>query len=212
MGVMAELTVPPERVQVGELVVRRLTAFDAPDLARALQASLDHLRPWMPWATSETATSEAQRARLEGPSGDWAPDGSEYAYGMFLAGDGRLVGGIGLHRRADPEALEIGYWVHAAHTGRGFATTAAGALTDAGFALRGVERIEIHCDAANRASAAVPAKLGYRLVRVENVEPEVPVATGHLQIWALAREEWLAAAAATDGRRSAARAWPSGPR
>jgi RimJ/RimL family protein N-acetyltransferase len=53
--------------------------------------------------------------------------------------------------------------------------------------------MEIHCDEANEASAAVPPKLGYRLAgRVEH-EPEAPGEAGSRLIWVLYRREWEAA-------------------
>jgi RimJ/RimL family protein N-acetyltransferase len=58
---------------------------------------------------------------------------------------------------------EIGYWMETRHTGQGYATEAARALTDFGFGVLGFRRIEIRCDALNRASAAVPDRLGYTL-------------------------------------------------
>ena len=45
----------PERVDAGMLVLRRLRATDAGEIAAAVSASMDHLRPWMPWATPEAA-------------------------------------------------------------------------------------------------------------------------------------------------------------
>src|SRR5258708_19942087 len=60
--------------------------------------------------------------------------------------------------------LEIGYWVHPAYTGRGVATAASGALTEAALALPAVDRVEIHHDLLNLASERVPAKLGYSAV------------------------------------------------
>ena len=142
----------------------------------------------MPWATPEGVSVEAQRVRMSGPAWSWAPEG-DYGYGVFLA-DGRLVGALGLHRRIGPGALEIGYWVHVDHTRRGIATASARALTDAGFAMRGIRRMEIHCDAANRASAAVPAKLGYRMVGSEDHEPEAPGEEGRRLIWVMYEREW----------------------
>jgi RimJ/RimL family protein N-acetyltransferase len=41
----------------------------------------------------------------------------------------------------------------------------------------------VHTDEANHASAAVPAKLGYRLDRIEDVPPVAPAETGRRQIW-----------------------------
>ena len=85
--------------------------------------------------------------RGTGSAGSWAEPGSgapasDYEYGVFLA-DGSVVGGCGLHRRIGPSALEIGYWVHVAHTRRGIATAAAGALTAVGF---GMARHRAHGD------------------------------------------------------------------
>ena len=60
--------------------------------------------------------------------------------------------------------LEIGYWVHPGFTGRGVATAAAAALTEAALALPGIDRVEIHHDILNLASGRVPAKLGYDCV------------------------------------------------
>jgi len=180
--------VPPERIEIPGYVLRRLTVTDAPAVSTAANASLEHLRPWMPWATPDGVSVEAQRLRMSGPAWSWSPD-SDYGYGVFLA-NGALVGALGLHRRVGPGALEIGYWVHVDHTRRGIATASARALTDIGFALPGTRRMEIHCDAANRASAAVPARLGYRMVGSEEHEPEAPGEEGRRLIWVMYEREW----------------------
>lgn len=179
---------PPEEVACDGVLLRRLSADDAPAVSRAATESLEHLEPWMPWATREGTSLEAQRERLLGPVNAWTSR-SGYEYGTFLP-DGRVVGGCGLHRRIGPSALEIGYWVHVDHTRRGIATACAGALSAVGFALRGVERMEIHCDEANLASAAVPPKLGYRLTARVAHEPEAPGEVGTRLVWVLYRREW----------------------
>jgi len=182
--------VPPGRIDLGRLVLRRLRPDDAAAVSAAAGESLDHLRPWMAWATPEGTSVEVQRRRLLGAAGTWTPAGG-YEYGVFLL-DGRLVGACGLHRRVGPAALEIGYWVHVAHTRQGVATAAAGALTAAGFGVRGIERMEIRCDEANVASAAVPPKLGYRLAGRIDHEPEAPGEVGTRLVWVLHRREWTA--------------------
>ncbi len=63
--------------------------------------------------------------------------------------------------RRGPGGLEIGYWVARDRTGRGMATAAAAALTEAAFGLPGIERVEIVHDLNNAASGQVPRKLGY---------------------------------------------------
>jgi RimJ/RimL family protein N-acetyltransferase len=190
-GVVARLKVPPERIELAELILRRLTPDDAGTVAVAARQSLTHLRPWMPWATPDAVTVEAQTERLRGPAGSWSANGS-YEFGAFGL-DGSLLGMCGLHRRIGPGALEIGYWVHVDHIRRGIAVTCARSLTSIGFGLLGVERMEIHCDAANVASAAVPARLGYRLQSVVEHEPEAPGEVGHRMEWVVYRREWDAA-------------------
>ncbi|MHB8330252.1 MAG: GNAT family N-acetyltransferase, partial [Acidimicrobiales bacterium] len=120
-------SVPPELLEVAGMALRRLTTADAGAVAVAVARNLDHLHPWMPWAVSESATVEFQQDRLAGPAGTW-DDASDYGYGLFC-GSGDLVGVFGLHRRIAPAALELGYWVDAAHTGRGLGRAGAGALT-----------------------------------------------------------------------------------
>jgi hypothetical protein len=79
--------------------------------------------------------------------------------------------------------IEIGYWIAGSQTRQSFGTSAAAAITGVALALPGVSRVEIHCDEANTASAAIPRKLGYRLDRVEERKPEAPGESGRLMIW-----------------------------
>lgn len=175
---MPERRNPPETVEADRLLLRRATVLDAEAIATAVAESLEHLSRWMPWATPEAATAAAQRSRLSQQT--WGPD--EYGYVMVAEADG-VVGGCGLHRRIGPTGLEIGYWVHADHTRQGHATAAAAALTRAVLSLPGIERVEIHCDEANIASAAVPRRLGYRLDRIEDRAVESPAQSGRFMVW-----------------------------
>lgn len=113
-------------------------------------------------------------------------DGSCH-YGIFDA-EGTLLGAIGLHDRVGPRTLELGYWCHVSHTGRGVITRAADALTRIALTLPGIDRIEIHCDEANIRSAAVPRRLGYRLDRVEPREVRAPAETGRGMFWVADRQ------------------------
>ncbi|MGP3970651.1 GNAT family N-acetyltransferase [Streptomyces sp. 6N223] len=73
----------------------------------------------------------------------------------------------------------IGYWLHSRWTGRGLATMAAAALVSQGFQLVGIDRIEIHHDAANLASGGVAFRLGFTEVE-RGQAPEGPVAPGEV--------------------------------
>ncbi|MFF2748848.1 GNAT family N-acetyltransferase [Kitasatospora sp. NPDC058048] len=178
---------PPERLRLpGGLWLRRRRSTHAAALNRAVRANLDHLRPWMEWAAE--APSRARTAELTRAGAAAWEAGTDF---MYLAGldaePGGVIGAFGLHGRIGPGALEIGYWVATGHVGRGIATTAAGALTEAALALPGITRVEIRCDRANGASAAVPRKLGYRLDRVAETAVRAPGETGRQLVWVMER-------------------------
>jgi len=173
---------PPGTIDVPDGVLSRVREADGDQIALAVRASLDHLRPWMPWATEAAAQVEAQRVRCREAEDLWA-HGSDYIYALRQDQTGPVIGTFGLHRRIGPGAIEVGYWVHADFVGRGYATAAVAALTHAGSTLADVDRVEIHTDEANVISAAIPRRLGYRLDRVDLRPPEAPAESGRLQIW-----------------------------
>jgi RimJ/RimL family protein N-acetyltransferase len=177
---------PAEVLEVPRGVLSRTRESDADELAHAVDTSLDHLRPWMPWATKESADVQAQRGRCRELEAHWE-DGSEYVYVLRPEQSEQVIGCFGLHGRIGQGAFEIGYWVHVDFTGRGYATACATAMTRAGLALPGVVRVEIHTDEANTISAAVPRRLGYRLDRVDERPAEAPAESGRLQIWVMDR-------------------------
>jgi RimJ/RimL family protein N-acetyltransferase len=199
---------PPERLVAGPLVLRKMRPEDAAAIAAVVGESLDHLRPWMPWANKDAADQRTQLARIIEADELWE-SGSDYIYAIFAAEDGApdggsadagsaagsadaghaddwdgaLAGTIGLHRRSGEGTIEIGYWIAVTHTRRGYGTTAARAVTSVAERLPGIKQVEIQCDEANVASAAIPRKLGYRLDRVEKHEPEAPGEQGRRMIW-----------------------------
>jgi RimJ/RimL family protein N-acetyltransferase len=152
--------IPPYRIVTDRLVVRCWQPADAAALKEAIDASLDHLRPWMPWAWNEPESVALKMQRVRRFRGNFDL-GLDFVYGIFDRDESRVLGGSGLHTRAGEGALEIGYWVRADSTGMGLITESSAALTRAAFELCGVDRVEIHCDPANTRSAAVPIRLGY---------------------------------------------------
>jgi RimJ/RimL family protein N-acetyltransferase len=151
---------PAYRIHTERLILRCWDPMDAPRLKAAIDASLDHLRPWMPWAADEPQDLQAKVELLRRFRSDFDLD-RDYVYGVFCRDESEVLGGAGLHTRAGPWAFEIGYWIHVAHINQGFATEAAAALTKVAFEVNRVDRVEIHCDPENVRSAAVPDKLGF---------------------------------------------------
>ncbi|MEV0292887.1 GNAT family N-acetyltransferase [Nocardia sp. NPDC050710] len=172
---------PPQRIDLGDLLIRRWERSDLRAQFDAIAASFDHLHAWMPWS-AEPPILERQREFIETATASWPSSAADFIYGIFDA-EGTLLGAIGLHDRAGPATLEIGYWCHVDHQGRGVITRSAAALTDIALALPGIDRVEIRCDAANIRSAAVPRRLGYRLDRIEPRATQAPAESGRGMCW-----------------------------
>lgn len=177
----------PDVVRCADLVVRRWRAEDAAALGRAVAESIDHLRPWMPWVAHEPLTGEQRRALIAEWDQGWDA-GGDAVYGVFL--DGAVVGGCGLHVRSGPGVRDIGYWIHVDHVGRGFATAVARGLTDAAFTLQQITAVDIHHDQANRASAGVPRRLGFRRISEQPDAVSAPAEAGVDCTWRMTRECW----------------------
>jgi len=115
-----------------------------------------------------------------------------------LARTGDLVGDCALFWRSEGQA-EVGYVLHPAHHGHGYATETVGALLRLGFEDLGLHRVAARCDARNTASARVMERAGMRreahLVQSEFIKGEW---TDEL-IYAILRSEWAAAQPARRG-------------
>ncbi len=175
---------PPDNLSHASVELRRWRATDAQLVYRIVSESLEHLRPWMPWATTDYGLAEAD-GYVRRCETDWAA-GTAFNY-LILAG-GQPAGSAGLMARIGDGGLEIGYWVHPAFTGRGVATSAAAALTDAALALPEVDHVEIHHDVLNLASERVPAKLGFTKTGTTTARVELaPGDSGTTAIWRITR-------------------------
>jgi RimJ/RimL family protein N-acetyltransferase len=150
----------PYRIETERLVIRCYEPRDAALIKESVDSSIEHLRPWMPWAEDEPQTVEekAELARVFRSSFD---AGENFTYGIFAADEAELLGGSGLHPRIGPGGLEIGYWVRASAARQGIVTESTAALTRVGVEICGADRIEIRIEPGNEASFGVPRKLGY---------------------------------------------------
>ena len=198
---------PNELIEHAPVTLRRYRAEDADALFCAVTESLDHLRPWMPWAADYSR--ESAQEYLDGSIKGW-DEGTEYNYAILTAIPGgsaladralagrelagrelagrALAGSIGLMTRCGPGGLEIGYWVHRAYTGRGLATTATAALVEQAFGLPGVDWVEIVHDELNLASGQIPRKLGFTEVERRPLDPPSASGTGTGVVWRLKRQ------------------------
>ena len=151
---------PPYRIETERLVLRCWDPRDAPLLHEAIGASLDELRPWMPWAADEPRTLDERVELLRAFRGRFDL-GEDFPYAIFSPDESRVLGGTGLHTRVGEGALEIGYWIRSDSQGSGLATEASAALTRVALQVCGADRVEIHVEPANERSASIPRRLGF---------------------------------------------------
>ncbi len=180
----------PASLATARLQLRRWAVSDLDAAMEAIEASIDTLRPWMPWAADGVPSREAQLDALRSGAAAFDED-VDWPFMVLETETGSLVGACGLHRRGEPDQLEIGYWIRTDRQRRGYATEATRALADVAFRLAWVDEIVIRMDAANDASAGVPRTLGFRLI--DEAEQRAPSAGGPSDrglVWSMRRDEW----------------------
>ncbi|MEU4985310.1 GNAT family N-acetyltransferase [Streptomyces sp. NPDC021969] len=174
---------PRENIELPDgSVLRRRSLVSDDAFIDAVAADVGHLGEWLRWAQHPPTREETERFRAE-QDADWDA-GRSFVYVLTPPGrPDRVLGGGALFPNGEAGVLEIGYWVCSPATGRGLATRAAAALTEEGLGLPGVKAVEIHCDRANARSAAIPPRIGYRLLRVEPDEPQTAAEAGQSMVW-----------------------------
>lgn len=182
----------PYRIETPRLVIRNYHPADAALLKQAVDESLAHLKPWMPWAQNGPEPLFVKQQQLRFFRAQFDLD-TDYVFGIFNASETRLLGGTGLHKRGREHRLEIGYWIHAQAVGKGYVTEAVKALTYNAFYYHGVKGLDICCDPRNQSSYAVAERCGF--VHKETLSGRDQTPDGKprdTMIWRLERPEVLA--------------------
>lgn len=137
----------------GATVLRSPADEDAPDIAAAVQRSLQRLAPWMPWAHDDYSIDDA----LAWARGEIEPGSHRF---VVVEGD-RIVGAAGLNRIDElNRSANLGYWLDVGATGRGHATRAAALLARHGLHDLGLQRIEVVMSIENEPSRRVAERAG----------------------------------------------------
>lgn len=162
MGTRAHRSLIPlfEELRGERVLVRPFRAADAENHFAAVMESLDHVRPWLPWAAFYS-TIDDSRDFIARAMAHWILR-EDLIVGLWDARTEEFVGGSGMHPHDwDAGVFEIGYWLRRGAEGRGYVTEAVRLQTDFAFARLGANRVFIRCDARNTRSAAVPRRLGF---------------------------------------------------
>jgi RimJ/RimL family protein N-acetyltransferase len=168
------------------LILRPFTLADAPavqQLAGARAVALNTLlipHPYPDGAAEEWIARHGERS-----------DDVNFAITLRQGGD--LIGAIGLIVTREHDRAEIGYWIGVPYWNNGYATEAARAVIDYGFARLGLQRIFALYFKRNPASGRVMRKLGMQregLLRRHVLKWDERI---DVEIYAILREEWAGA-------------------
>jgi RimJ/RimL family protein N-acetyltransferase len=201
---------PPRRLVLrgdgSAIELRPWSLDDVEPLVAAIEASRKDLAAFLPWAHLPL-TRDGQFAVLARFIADyWA--GRDLVMGIFSA-SGDILGGVGLHPRVplNPKGLEVGYWGHSAHAGRGHVSGAVRMLVALSFDHLGCDRLQVTHDDDNAASRRVVERCGFVFEGTMRNATATPTpglvaagfrASGRTRLYALCPEDlaalpWLAA-------------------
>lgn len=150
----------PREIRGERVELRAFAEADAPAIWEAVDASREHLKPWMPWV-NEHDSPEFSRAYARRMEAKWILR-EDLPMGIWRREDGRLIGSTGLHRIDwSVPSMEAGYWIRPEAEGNGYVTEAVRLVTTLAFDHLRAERVTILCGSRNLRSAAVPRRVGF---------------------------------------------------
>ena len=117
----------------------------------------DRLSQWLSAPMPPTTVEERRKAQ----AADLARGDDGKAHWWLIEEDGELAGTIAFHNiQAPNRSAMVGYWLADGFTGKGIMTDSLRAIIDWGFSELNLIRVEIQCSITNRASCAIPERLG----------------------------------------------------
>jgi ribosomal-protein-serine acetyltransferase len=169
--------------------LRILTESDAPGFYEVLRANREHLGRWFDFAEHLQSMDEVvaflQRTheRYTRRSGFWC--------GIWQCDS--LIGAVGISNfDGDNRTIELSYWLTQSQTGKGIATRACAAMIDYLFKEYGLNRVGIRCAAENQRSAALAARLGFRMEGVLRQAERFDGRFRDIAVYGLLADEWTA--------------------
>ena len=153
----------PIEISSTRLVLRPYRPGEGHLYVKTYRENRVHLLEFMPEELRGMNTEADGERQIQRMLHAWQ-DRELFVFGAWERATGIYVGEAYL---ANPDwevpSLELGYFVVARQTGRGFATEAGLAVVGSAFAHFGVVRIDLHCTVDNVASAHVAERIGFRL-------------------------------------------------
>ena len=150
----------PMPIFTPRLQIRPRQVGEGPIVAEAVRQSIDHLKPWMPFAQTIPTDSDMEEHCRKSLAQFILRE--NFTLSIYDRAGNTFIGSTGFHRANwDVPSVEIGYWVHQANVGKGFVSEAVNALSRYAFSVFKCKRVEIKCDSRNTKSLSVATRLGY---------------------------------------------------
>jgi ribosomal-protein-serine acetyltransferase len=139
--------------------LRLLEKRHAEELFALTDSCRPYLRKWLPFV-DDTKTMDDTRKFIESGLRQLA-ENNGFHVGIWHRG--KIAGCLGYHAINWPNRkTSIGYWLGEEYQGRGIMTAACKALVDHALKELKLNRVEIGCAVENRASRAIPKRLGFK--------------------------------------------------
>jgi len=172
-----------------KLRLRTYEVADAEELFEAVNNSRKHLNPWLDWVSKTTKTDHS----LQFIRQSLHQQHTQEALALGIFENDKVIGGIGMHAwDQETKRAQIGYWISAEYEGKGIVTKSLLKFIEYLFDKIGLNKIEIHFLQANKRSAKVASKFGFR---VEGIIRQSIMRNGmphDVVIAGLLRDEWAA--------------------
>jgi ribosomal-protein-alanine N-acetyltransferase len=150
-------------IRAERVLLRAPTLTDFPQWARVREDSRSFLAPWEPIWPADDLTKLAFRRRIRRYQRE-IRNGTGYPFFIFSPDGETLLGGLTLSQvqRGVTQSAILGYWMSAAHAGKGLMGAAVRAVVGFAFDTLHLNRLEAACLPHNEASIRLLEKVGFQ--------------------------------------------------
>lgn len=142
------------------LLLRSFTTEDTSALFRAVDESRQHLRQWLRWVDATTKPDHIQQFIQR----TLQQLNNQEALELGIVYNREIIGGVGMHEwNHTLKKAQIGYWIKKEYEGQSIVYKCLTHFIDFLFAKVGLNKIEIHFMPANKRSAALSDRLGFKI-------------------------------------------------
>lgn len=170
-----------------DILLRSYTVEDAAILFEAVEASRQHLRPWLSWV--DVTTRPDHSLQYIHQCMQWQDDQQALVLGIFKGT--QIIGEVGLHHWDQKlRKGQLGYWISKEYQGKSITYRCLVRFIDFLFSKVSLNKVEVSFMPQNARSARVAERLG---CKVEGVLRQSYLKDGKLEdlvVTGLLKSEW----------------------